>query len=214
MACLLDFGLVDFSEPTESTILSWISRANPDSDLITEQVIQAEYDGFLEWIEQSSRCFSRECKDVTCGPRDGEPFCEETDEPPGEFMPDSIDAGGCDDLSLEQLFRDTVYATRQRCFPCHFDNQRLANPDAPRWIAASGNCDAASLTTMHNVVLLNLLNLEEPSQSLLLLKPLAEAAGGIKHGGHDKFENTDDPGYARLLYFIERYAACRGTPLQ
>jgi hypothetical protein len=215
MACLKEFGLVNFKAPAESKILEFIGRAQPESELITEGVIRAEYEGFLEWIEHSSRCFSRECSEVICGPREGEPFCEDAPEPDGDFEPALLDALGCDDVSIEQLFQDTVYATRSRCFPCHFEDQRLSNEEAPRFIAVGGDCATASRTTLHNVVLLNLLDLEQPTQSLLLLKPLAESAGGVEHGGSDKFHDTDDPGYLRIVSFIEHYAECRGgTPLR
>jgi hypothetical protein len=51
-------------------------------------------------------------------------------------------------------------------------------------------------------------NVDDPPQSLLLLKPLAEAAGGVQHGGHDKFANQEDVAYRGFLAWIEHYAGC------
>ena len=49
----------------------------------------------------------------------------------------------------------------------------------------------------------------EPSQSLLLLKPLAEGVGGVEHGGHDKFAGTDEQAYRDFMEWIQRYADCQ-----
>ena len=42
----------------------------------------------------------------------------------------------------------------------------------------------------------------EPARSPLLLKPLAEAAGGVVHGGGDIFSSTDDHDYQTMLDWI------------
>ena len=56
MACLVERDLVDLEAPEESTILSWIERASPDSELITEQVIRAEYDKLRRRMKQGGCC--------------------------------------------------------------------------------------------------------------------------------------------------------------
>lgn len=43
----------------------------------------------------------------------------------------------------------------------------------------------------------------DPTESPLLKKPLAEAAGGVPHS-YQPFASTDDPGYQALLGWIER----------
>ena len=116
----------------------------------------------------------------------------------------------CVDTALEQLFYDNVYAWRARCSPCHFSDQLKADPAAPRWIRVEGNCEKSSLATYRRITSGDFLNLDDPTQSLLLLKPLAIAAGGVKHGGHAKFADTSDPAYQGFLRFILQYAACRG----
>jgi hypothetical protein len=61
---------------------------------------------------------------------------------------------------------------------------------------------------MHTVQKSGYLDVVEPNASLLLLKPLAEAEGGVMHGGHDKFADAEDPSYVDFLYWLEREAKC------
>jgi hypothetical protein len=135
MACLVEGGLVALDAPEESKILGWIRRAEPDSALITEDVIQAEHDGFLEWIEASARCPDA-CGNRTCGSPSTELACEIETEP--EELPEAPEPD-CADSSLEELFQNDVFAWRGRCFPCHFDNQPAMRPEAPRWIRTQGS---------------------------------------------------------------------------
>src|SRR5688572_13407233 len=86
MACLVERDLVDLDAPEESTILSWIERASPDSELITEQVIQAEYDAFAAWIEQAASCGA--CSDTKCGEKTERGFCEIEAEPGEPYSPE------------------------------------------------------------------------------------------------------------------------------
>jgi hypothetical protein len=207
MACLGELGLVDLASPVRSKVLAWIDRAIPLSPLIDESVVQAEHDGFLEWIRHNAECGHFECAGVVCTQRDNEPFCDVAPEP---FVAGvSLDIGGCDDLALERLFRDTIYESRGRCFPCHFSSEPRP-PEALHFIEQSGTCDSSSLQTMHNVLEAGLVNVEQPEQSLLLLKPLAEGGGGVPHGGHEKFSPGSDPGYDNFVYWLKRYAACQG----
>jgi hypothetical protein len=43
----------------------------------------------------------------------------------------------------------------------------------------------------------------DPASSPLLMKPLAESAGGAAHGGGTSFASTDDPDYQAVLAWIE-----------
>lgn len=207
MACLVQDGLVNPDAPEQSKILSWILRASPDSALITKAVIQAEYDGFLQWIEASASCPSA-CADVTCGPAQAAQKCEIVAVPSGA-PPELGGASDCTDATLEELFYDEVYAWRARCFPCHVSDQLKAAPDAPRWLRVEGNCATSSLASYRIVTSGDYLNLDEPDQSLLLLKPLSVEAGGVEHGGHAKFDGTADPAYQAFLRFIQQYADCK-----
>ncbi|HWA77566.1 MAG TPA: hypothetical protein VG937_34755 [Polyangiaceae bacterium] len=207
MACLVQDGLVDPASPPDSKILTWIQRATPDSELITDAVIQAEYEGFLQWIAASAACPSA-CAGASCGTPGAAEKCE-TPPAPNMPPPEIMGEPDCSDRALEQLFYDDVYAWRARCFPCHFSDQKKADARAPRWIRVEGNCAESSLASYRTITSGDYLNLEDPTQSLLLLKPLAIAAGGVEHGGHDKFDDTSDPAYQSFLQFIQRYADCR-----
>lgn len=66
----------------------------------------------------------------------------------------------------------------------------------------------SSLATLRTIEESGYIDTDDPESSLLLLKPLAEFQGGLKHGGHDKFVKNGDAGYDAFLYFLERYGAC------
>jgi hypothetical protein len=199
MACLETKGLVDLADPASSTILRWISRADPASPLIDQRVIDEEYAAFLAWIEATATCGGCYVGDAPCG-TPVQHSCEADDPKTDTYE----DPGDCSMLTRETLFRRRVYAWRGRCSPCHLDDNEV---DAPKWIA-TGACELGSLTTMRNVSGRGLVDLDDPAASLLLLKPLAESAGGVKHGGHDKFAGVDDPAYVDFLAWISREAAC------
>lgn len=199
MACLDSKGLVDLENPQTSTILQWISRADPQSPLIDQKVIDEEYAAFLAWIDATATCGLCYTGDQPCG--EAPAVTCPADDPANDPF---IDPGDCSPLARETLFRHNVYAWRDRCYPCHFDDKDTV---APKWIA-SGSCELGSLTTMRHVLEWPLVDLENPGNSLLLLKPLAEAAGGVMHGGDDKFADINDPAYVDFLAWIEREAAC------
>jgi hypothetical protein len=206
-ACLVDQGLVNVAAPDQSKILDWILRASPDSELITDDVIQAEHDGFLEWIEANAHCPGA-CAGVTCGePSDG-PTCGDGTADPTPQIPSGDDERGCSDEALEQAFYDDVYAWRGRCYPCHFDTEPDADKDAPRWLSLVGNCQTGSAVSFKRALALGIINNLDPEASLLVLKPLDVSGGGVKHGGGAKFTPMDDT-YQSFLRFIRHYAACR-----
>jgi hypothetical protein len=206
MACLQEDGLVNLASPEDSIILSWIGRAKPDSELITAQVIDAERAAFLEWIEHEATC--GECAGTRCGTPDKDEFCEVSHEPAND-TPAEFDPGGCDNVALEQLFKDTVFSARGRCYPCHFDNIEQPIPGARAWVAQDDTCEVAAATTMRRVIDFGYVNVDEPEKSYLLLKPLDPAEGGLEHGGSAKFTKENDAGYTNFLYWLTRYAECQ-----
>lgn len=200
-ACLTEQHLIDPDRPAESEILSWIGRAAPQSELITEQVIAEEYAGFRDWITYNVECGA--CEGVVCPLADPASRCR-TERP--DFDPDQVDAGGCGSRALELTFNQTVYAQRGRCSPCHFNNHEDEN--APQWIEVAFDCNEASLRTLRNVITKGYINSQDPDASLLLLKPL----NIIPHHGGAKFEDEADEGYAAFKYFIDYYIACQQAP--
>jgi hypothetical protein len=228
-ACLVDQGLVNVAQPDDSKILGWIERASPNSDLITPQVIAAEHDAFRDWIEANAACPAA-CAGVTCGAPDGGPACSDATDArdadaeseaetaaggsggsAGEGNTPAIpeDARGCSDMQLEQAFYDDVYSWRGRCAPCHFDKFPDADKTAPRWISTVGNCATGSAATFKNARDLGILNTEDATQSLILLKPLDVAGGGVPHGGTQKFPDKTDPTFQSFLRFATHYQKCK-----
>jgi hypothetical protein len=210
MACLVSLGWVDEQAPDESMVLDWIARgSNAASPLITESVVQKEYEAFREWIHYSLEC--SECASVACpGLGDGGAFCPTEAEHGAVDASSTQDPGGCSDEALLEVFRSTVYATRGRCSPCHLTDHDFEDYKAPQWLDVLADCDSASRHTYWNVLDRGYIDFEDPSQSLLLQKPLGEDLGGVEHGGGEKFwSRTEDPGYLSFSYFAERVAECR-----
>ena len=205
-ACLLANGLVDATDIDNSLILTWIARAQPESELITQEVIDEEYQGFRDFLTQLASCSNASCREVTCSAVKGPGKCERESEP-GMITVTDPDAQ-CDSQSVEAAFRDTVFPWRDRCFPCHHDDQLKATAEAPRWIEVGGNCETAAVSTLRNVIDRGLVDTEVPEDSLILLKPLPESDGGVPHGGGDKFHDKNDQAYQSFLSFAEYYAAC------
>ncbi|HVZ35382.1 MAG TPA: hypothetical protein VG963_23305, partial [Polyangiaceae bacterium] len=214
MACMQKLGLVDLEHPDQSKVLGWIGRAKPQSELITASVIDQEYDGFRDWIRYSATCGTKVCEAYAdpCGEDvpDTSSKCDVSDQIGAGF----VDPGDCSELTMEQLFSADVYQWRERCFPCHFSSDQ--NVQAPKWVNDVNNvtqastlaCATASLETMRNVLSWGLVDLDAPSNSLLLLKPLSVEAGGVMHGGGHKFTGASDETYQQFLAWITRYAAC------
>jgi hypothetical protein len=205
MACMVHRGIVDLEQPEASIVLGWIERADPASPLVTETMIREEYEGVLEWIRFSAHCGQSQCEttDDPCG----EPSSLDCEIPLPEESRSFDDPGDCSERTLEAMFAAKVYPWRGRCFPCHFADA-ASDLEAPRWIQV-GECDAASLATMRDVLARGYANTLDPERSLLLLKPLAESAGGVVHGGHDKISSTDEAAYVDFLAWLQRYATCR-----
>jgi hypothetical protein len=203
LACLVERGLVDPAHPEDSRLLELIGQAVPDSELITQQVIDEEREGFEQWLTYSLECNA--CRGAVCGSAEAGVRCESTLPPNAD--PALGDPGGCGSAQLEEVFFQTIYSNRGRCSPCHFNDH--AGEEAPQWIEVDYACDEASRRTYQNVIERGLIDVQEPERSLLLLKPLSESAGGVEHGGGNKFSDEEDPGYVSFAYFVRRYAACQ-----
>jgi hypothetical protein len=211
MTCMIHEGLVDLASPDSSLVLQWIDRADPASPLIDARVLAEERAGVLGWIEMTAAC------GACAGPEafGGDP-CQRGDYDPigNDCGVDEEDlAGGyahpgdCSDATLEQLFQDTFFPIRRRCYPCHFETFDGLE-EAPKWIAV-GPCDVASLETMRNVIARGFIDREDPAQSLWILKPLDDVNGGVEHTGGPKFHARDDPAAIAMTYFATRWAECQ-----
>lgn len=208
MACMVEQEIVNLEDPASSLVLMWIERASPASEGITRDVIDEEYRGFLQWIEHTAECGSAHCPtyDNPCDLEEPDPEdCDDRDIR-DEFVAFD-DPGGCDDIVLEEMFQHDFYAWRSRCFPCHWSTHGDSVPEAPNWLQI-GACDVSSLATLREIERRGYIDVDEPTESLLLLKPLDEELGGIEHGGGTKFHDDEEESYLAFVHFLERYAAC------
>lgn len=204
MACLEEQGLVRLDAPEESVLLSWIGRVPPDSALIDASVVEEERAAFLQWFEHEAAC--QTCAGTTCP--DPAPTGCAADEKPENTYDAATDPGDCDEETLERLFRGTVFTWRARCAPCHIDGATSA-AETSRFFFQTGDCGVASLASLNRILALDLIDVDDPLQSLLLLKPLAESAGGVPHGGHDKIVPDNDRAFDGYTHFLQRYGACK-----
>ena len=62
MHCWEKSGIVNLTTPADSLLLSWIQRADGQ---VPEHIVQAEQEGFLEWIEHYATCGMRKiCPEI------------------------------------------------------------------------------------------------------------------------------------------------------
>ena len=206
MACMKANEVVDFDDPEASEVLAQILQAEPQSALITEKVIDDEYQGFLEWIE-----FSAVCHDLVCG--DVESPCADPDAPvpaePGVLTP----LGGCAEETLLATWTDKVFEWRSRCHGCHSN----CKPDyaAPCWLIDDFDKNdpeqlaLASMQSMYNVIGMSVIDVQEPLKSLFLTKPASKTnLGGVTHGGGDKFYDASDDAYQDFRDWLFVYSSC------
>lgn len=217
MACLVEQEMVDLDNPAQSQLLTFIERGfNPAPDSgVTEEMVAAEYDGFLAWIEWTAQCqdacpelASQQCNVSTEPDRDPEPT---RPEPP----PLNLDNYPCTVEAQAQAFLDWTFPSQGRCGHCHAVNGALAGAGgAATWIGAHQNLNGA-LFTIQSLYAVGAINLESPPKSRLVLKPLHEDYGGIEHAGGSKFRDTNDTLYIAMVQWLRMQAQCdlyRGTP--
>lgn len=118
----------------------------------------------------------------------------------------------CDGPSLTLRFQARVMRWRNRCNHCHADDGITAGVrGAPLWLVDAPDVDAARETS-RRVTQMGFVDHADPTQSLILLKPLARRVGGLEHGGGDKFPRLDDPAYLDFLDWAQAWAACTPEP--
>lgn len=117
----------------------------------------------------------------------------------------------CSDEGVFYQFRWSVWPLHGRCYYCHADHysERSSQEPPPAAWMSNNREELGAERTMHRVLNSEYLNLDVPSQSLILLKPLSEEAGGLPHGGGTKMRDTEDVLYVPLLAWIEHLAECQ-----
>lgn len=187
---LRDQGLIDLEQPSKSKILTLIRMGERDLDegarLIHEKMRKAEFEAFAAWIAAS-------VSDPKL--RDLPPLTE--DERARPEKPDGVIRHARRSRVVDSFVRN-VWSQRMRCFPCHTPHEIDASnprhaaavkkqrefekkhpelvdrlkifretPEATLDYLVSASRDAADGD-------LPLINVENPQQSLLILKPLSK----------------------------------------
>ena len=204
MSCMLAAGLVDFADPKESKVLKQILKAEPDSPLITETVIENEYEAFLQWITHSASCHASEC------PKPAE-FCSGEPNQPDDYSGPSP-LGSCSETEAVNAFTNYVMKWKGRCHGCHTNCDEEF--DAPCWLVYDYDKDNpaevfnASMLSMYNLIGIDAIDVASPYQSTMLLKPLKAEYGGMNHGGGDKFADLADEAYQDYILWLDYYKNC------
>lgn len=241
MACMIEDELVSLESPVDSPLLERILEGHTYVDTPPEisPPIQAEHDAILEWIEYSARCHTAACGDYsdpclrgevepapeldcdmgTCGDTDMGAIDQDmpVDEPDmrrvtfNPIAPEGFERYSCDDDDIAGAFRDRPWRWHGRCHHCHAESKALAQPlDPEPWMSDRRDAQGAKDTVAY-LRASDLIDLDAPAQSKLLLKPLKPALGGLPHGGGNKIHGLEDEMYIDLLGWLQLVSAC-STP--
>ena len=124
-----------------------------------------------------------------------------------------VEIDPCAEDQIRSQFTETVWPLHGRCYHCHSDRYSARSTQYPRpaaWMSDNRNNQGARITA-NRLLESAYLDLETPTQSIILLKPLSTAFGGIHHGGGTKMRDLDDPLYIPLLAWIEHIASCQNA---
>ncbi len=239
-ASLRDQGMIDLAEPAKSKILTLIAMGERDADkgarLIHEETRKAEYAAFEAWI---LAC----CADPAL--RELPLLTAASLAKPAR--PEEVIRHARKSRVVDSFARN-VWSQRMRCFPCHTPHEidpekpehRIALEKHQAFLKQDGGTHAERMplfretpeATLAYLVEksrrapegeLPLINLKDPANSLLLLKPTAKlpprAAGGpleapsynlpVSHLGGLKM-HVDDQSYKAFLAWLEDYARTVG----
>lgn len=211
MACMVKQGMVDLQAPEKSKVLAQIKLAKPQSALITQDVIDAEYQGFLEWITYAGACMEQSCGAI-------DDACNSPSAAIGATGGSKDVLGSCTEADLGELFRTKVYKWRGRCSPCHLAPGSKSEPTTTFFDTTFKTGDSqevefkSALYSMYNVIGIGAVNVAQPDKSLLLINPLAPSAGGLGHAGHVKINSKSEQTYKDFLAWLTAYADCKNKP--
>jgi hypothetical protein len=192
-ASLRDQGLIDMKNPERSRILALIKMGQDEKGgaaLIQQKVRKAEYEAFAEWIKRS-----------VADPKMRELPKSKPEELAKPARSDEVIRYERTDRLVES-FANNIWPLRFRCMGCHSEGtaenkKRVAEyGERVAWFKSGG--PKATLDYLRTA---KLINIDEPEQSLLLLKPL----NAVKHGGGLKIVKGDQ-GYKAIRAFVEDYA--------
>jgi len=189
-ASLRDHGLINVNAPDKSKLLTFISRTPDKPSPVSDKVRQQEFRAFRAWIVAAVK--DPELLKTKAA--------AEADFPTN--LPIEVIRHARTDRVLAS-FVDNVWSQMGRCISCHSPdrNQKVVEKHGKRvsWIVPR---DPAA--TLDNLVRAGNIDLDDPEESLMLLKP----AGLADHGGGPKFL-VGDTAYHQFLTFAKDYAAMR-----
>ncbi|QGQ22195.1 hypothetical protein F1728_05605 [Gimesia benthica] len=184
---LVSAGMINVQQPDESKLLKFISRRPPQPGLITEKIRQQEYKAFRAWIQtavKDPQLLSKKSKGKPIGPQ----------------LPEEVIRHARQDRVLAS-FIENIWTEVGRCAACHSPdlNQKQVKKhgDQVSWIIL--NDPQATLNYLRDA---DLINTDQPAQSLLLQKPTLQ----VEHGGGQKMV-VGDRSYKQFRRFIDDYAA-------
>jgi hypothetical protein len=190
---LRDQGLIDLDNIEKSRILSLIEMGKQERSTaaaIHQTNRKREYEAFVAWLKASAADPAlRNAPKVKP---------EAQAKPPA---PVEVIRHARKDRVVES-FANNVWSMRFRCMSCHNEgtaqNEKLVKEHGDRvsWFKKGGPEE-----TLDYLMKSKLIDVKEPENSLLLLKPLNQ----VKHGGGIKFEKGDQ-GYKAMRNFLEDYA--------
>ncbi|WP_425618645.1 hypothetical protein NA78x_002354 [Anatilimnocola sp. NA78] len=193
-AALRDGGLINVQEPAKSKLLQFIDRKPAKPSIVTEKVRAEESAAFRAWIfaaVKDATLIAAKPKDGAIGPR----------------LPPEVIRHARQDRVL-QSFVDNVWAEAGRCAACHSAdrNQQQVKKHGEHisWIKL-----ADPQATLDHLLEHELIDLKQPEQSLLLLKPL----NAVEHGGGLKMTKGDRT-YTQFRRFIDDYLATKAGKYQ
>ena len=232
---LRDQGLIDPKQPNESKILKLIKMGEKDLDegakLIHSKMRQQELKAFSTWIEACCQDQSLLAQPALAKAEIARP------EKPDAVIRHSRRS------SVVDSFAKQVWTIRMRCFPCHTPHELdPANPKHqgpikkqkefaekhPEWVERMRIFRETPEETIDYLVRKSreskpgdfpMLNLENPKESLLVLKPMSKlpqkigemkfappsSAEPVSHMGGLKM-HYNDQGYKAVVAWIEDYA--------
>ncbi len=190
---LRDQGLVNLDQPEQSKILKLINMKDTDNagaNLLHAKSREAELTAFAEWLKAC-------CRDPKL--RNAPKLAASELAKPAR--PDEVIRFARTDRLLES-FEQNIWGQRHRCMGCHSEgsdqNRKLVkeNGEQVSWMKKS-----AAETMTYLIRKKDLIDVDDPEKSLLLLKPLKE----VDHGGGKKFLKGD-LGYKGFRTWLEDYA--------
>jgi hypothetical protein len=234
---LRDQGLINLEAPSKSKILTLIRMGNRDQDhkarRIHEKMRQAEYEAFATWVRAC-------CNDEKLR---GLPRLSES-ERATPAVADTVIRHARKSRVVDSFARN-VWSQRMRCFPCHTPHEldpangkhqaaiknmkKFKEQYPPELIARLSIFKATPEATLQHLVeksrttpagQMPLLNLEDPANSLLLLKPMSKVpekkadgsfelpspGGALTHMGGLKLHKNDQS-YKSIIAWMQDYAA-------